>query len=144
RSIANRAALKLLHAARVEKVVGRATLAIVHPDYRAIVRERIEREFATGEPAPLLEQQFIAVDGTVLDVEVVGIPITLAGRQGGQIIVRDITERRQAEQAVRERQAEVRRSRERLEALAQRLLKVQENQRRRIARELDAQSGQSV
>ncbi len=99
--IANRAALKLLHAARVEQLVGRATLDIVHPDYRAVVRERIEREFATGEPAPLLEQQFVAVDGTVLDVEVVGIPITLAGRQGGQIIVRDITERRQAEQGGR-------------------------------------------
>ena len=142
--IANRAALKLLHAARVEQVVGRATLDIVHPDYRAIVRERIEREFATGEPAPLLEQQFIAVDGTVLDVEVVGIPITLAGRQGGQIIVRDITERRQAEQVVREREAEVRRSRERLEALSQRLLKVQENERRLIARELHDQIGQAL
>jgi len=124
--------------------VGRATLDIVHPDYRAIVRERIEREFATGEPAPLLEQQFIAVDGTVLDVEVVGIPITLAGRQGGQIIVRDITERRQAEQVVREREAEVRRSRERLEALSQRLLKVQENERRLIARELHDQIGQAL
>jgi len=142
--IANRAALKLLHAARVEQLVGRATLDIVHPDYRAIVRERIEREFATGEPAPLLEQQFIAVDGTVLDVEVVGIPITLAGRQGGQIIVRDITERRQAEQAVRERQAEARRSRERLEALSQRLLKLQENERRLIARELHDQIGQAL
>ena len=142
--IANRAALKLLHAARVEQLVGRATLDIVHPDYRAIVRERIEREFATGEPAPLLEQQFVAVDGTVLDVEVVGIPITLAGRQGGQIIVRDITERRQAEQAVREREAEVRRSRERLEALSQRLLKVQENERRLIARELHDQIGQAL
>src|SRR6266581_233614 len=112
--------------------------------YRAVVRERIEREFATGEPAPLLEQQFVAVDGTVLDVEVVGIPITLAGRQGGQIIVRDITERRQAEQAVREREAEVRRSRERLEALSQRLLKVQENERRLIARELHDQIGQAL
>ena len=142
--LANRAALKLLHAARVEQLVGRATLDIVHPDYRAIVRERIEREFATGEPAPLLEQQFIAVDGTVLDVEVVGIPITLAGRQGGQIIVRDITERRQAEQAVRERQAEARRSRERLEALSQRLLKLQENERRLIARELHDQIGQAL
>ena len=142
--LANRAALKLLHAARVEQLVGRATLDIVHPDYRAIVRERIEREFATGEPAPLLEQQFIAVDGTVLDVEVVGIPITLAGRQGGQIIVRDITERRQAEQVVREREAEVRRSRERLEALSQRLLKVQENERRLIARELHDQIGQAL
>src|SRR2546427_13178684 len=59
--LANRAALKLLHAARVEQLVGRPTLDIVHPDYRAVVRERIEREFATGEPAPLLEQQFIAV-----------------------------------------------------------------------------------
>ncbi len=142
--IANRAALKLLHAARVEQLVGRATLDIVHPDYRAVVRERIEREFATGEPAPLLEQQFVAVDGTVLDVEVVGIPITLAGRQGGQIIVRDITERRQAEQTVREREAEVRRSRERLEALSQRLLKVQENERRLIARELHDQIGQAL
>src|SRR5207244_11681472 len=99
---------------------------------------------ATCEPAPLPQQHVISVGGTVLDVEVVGMPITLARRQGGQIIVRDITERRQAEQAVRERQAEVRRSRERLEALSQRLLKVQENERRLIARELHDQIGQAL
>jgi PAS domain S-box-containing protein len=99
---ANRVALKLLHAERAEQLLDRSTLDIVHPDYRAIVRERIEREFATGEPAPLLEQQFLALDGTVLEVEVVGIPITLAGRQGGQIIVRDITERKRAAAALRE------------------------------------------
>src|SRR6266568_2842702 len=81
--IANRAALKLLHAERADQLIDRATLDIVHPDYRAVVRERIEREFATGEPAPPLEQRFIALDGTVLEVEVVGIPITLAGRPGG-------------------------------------------------------------
>jgi PAS domain S-box-containing protein len=141
---ANRAALKLLHAERAEQLVGRPTLDIVHPDYRTVVRERIEREFATGEPAPLLEQQFVALDGTVIDVEVVGIPITLSGRQAGKIMVRDITVRRQAEQAVRERQAEARHSRERLEALSQRLLKALENERRFIARELHDQIGQSL
>src|SRR6266581_1476474 len=138
------AALKLLHAERADQLIDRATLDIVHPDYRAVVRERIEREFATGEPAPPLEQRFIALDGTVLDVEVVGIPITLAGRPGGQIIVRDMTERREAEQAVRERQAEAQHSRERMEALSQRLLKALENERRLIARELHDQIGQGL
>jgi len=141
---ANRAALKLLHAERADQLIDRGTLDIVHPDYRAVVRERIEREFATGEPAPPLQQQFIALDGTVLDVEVVGIPITLAGRPGGQIIVQDMTERRVAEQAVRERQAEAQHSRERMEALSQRLLKALENERRLIARELHDQIGQAL
>ena len=141
---ANRVALKLLHAERAEQLLDHATLDIVHPDYRAVVRERIERELATGEPAPPLEQQFIALDGTVLDVEVVGIPITLGGRPGGQIIVRDMTERRLAEQAVRERQAVAQHSQERMEALSQRLLKALENERRLIARELHDQIGQGL
>ena len=141
---ANREALKLLRAERAEQLVDRPALDIVHPDYHAVVRARIEREFATGEPAPLLEQQFVALDGTVLDVEVVGIPITLAGRPAGQIIVRDTTERRRAAQAVREREADAQRSRERMEALSQRLLKALENERRLIARELHDQIGQAL
>lgn len=100
---ANRAALKLLRAKAPEEVLGRPALDLVHPAYRDIVRERLRQERTTGQPAPLLEQKFVALDGTVLDVEVVGIPIALEGRWGGQIIVRDIRERKRAEQALRER-----------------------------------------
>ena len=98
---ANRAALKLLRAASPDELLGRSALDIVHPAYRDVARARIDRERATGEPAPLLEQQFVAMDGTVLDVEVVGIPIVLDGRPGGQIIVRDIGERKRAAEALR-------------------------------------------
>ena len=143
-TFANRAALRLLRARHPAALLGRPVLDTVHPDYHDVVRRRIAAELATGEPAPLLEEKFVACDGTVLDVEVVGIPIALQGRPGGQVIVRDVSERKRAAEVLRISEAEAKRSRRRLEILSQRLLRAQETERRIIARELHDQIGQAL
>ncbi len=104
---ANEAAARLLGAAALQDLVGRPVMDIVHPDYRGVAAARIEEEVA-GRPVPLIEEKFVRLDGEVIDVEVAGMPFTMNGQRGGQIVVRDVTERKKAEIALREAEARYR------------------------------------
>jgi PAS domain S-box-containing protein len=92
----NPAGAKLLGTKNSEELIGRSILDVVHPDGRRNVIKRMQ-QVAEGMEAPLFDEKFIKLDGTVIDVEVVGIPISYQGRNATQVIVRDITERKHAE-----------------------------------------------
>src|SRR3989442_1567266 len=64
---ANPAAANLLGANDPSRLLGMDVQAIVHPDYRAVVRSRIAAE-AEGEIAPLLEEVFVRLDGSEIIV----------------------------------------------------------------------------
>lgn len=98
----NGAALRLWGASSEEELVGRSIFDVVHPDYRDSVKERVRKIQHDGIPAPLAEQKFVRLDGEVIDVEVVGIPFTFKGKAAVQAVIRNITENRKAEQALRE------------------------------------------
>ncbi len=104
---ANEAAARLLGAAAPADLVGKPVLQIVHPDFHEVVAGRIEQETA-GRPVPLIEEKFVRLDGEVIDVEVAGMPFTINGSRGGQIVVRDVTARKKAEVASREAEARYR------------------------------------
>jgi PAS domain S-box-containing protein len=96
----NPAGAKLVGAQRPQELIGKPILDIVHPDSRSRVIERIQ-QVAKGKKAPLYEEQFVKLDGTVIDVDVVGIPCTYQGKTATQVIVRDITERKLAEESIK-------------------------------------------
>jgi PAS domain S-box-containing protein len=98
---ANPAALKLLGAKSVDEIVGSDALAIVHPDSRELVRERI-RQHHLGEPVPRnVEVQWLRSDGTPIEVEITAVPFLLNGKQAVHVMARDISERKRAETALR-------------------------------------------
>jgi signal transduction histidine kinase len=49
------------------------------------------------EDVPLIEEKFVRLDGSVIDVEVAATPFIHQGKHGMQIIVRDITEKKKYE-----------------------------------------------
>jgi PAS domain S-box-containing protein len=104
-AFANTAAARLLGADRADDLIGMEITRIVHPDDRQVVLDRVRREVEEAKQAPLLEEKFIRLDGTVLYVEVAGMPIVYQGRPCGQIVVRDVTARRRAEDTLRQRNA---------------------------------------
>ncbi|HOX04828.1 MAG TPA: PAS domain S-box protein [Planctomycetota bacterium] len=104
----NRAGMRLLGAREPGEVVGRPVLEFVHPDHRAIVAARMAAVRTAGVNAPLLEEKYLRVDGGVVDVEVVAAPFRYEGRPAAQVVIRDITERKRAEQALRESEDRVR------------------------------------
>lgn len=98
----NEASVRLGGAQSPDQLVGKTLLDFVHPDYREVVGERIRRATMEGQELPLIEEKFIRVDGITIDVEVSSIPFTYQGRPGAQVVIRDITERKRAEEALRQ------------------------------------------
>jgi PAS domain S-box-containing protein len=97
----NAAGMKLLGAASLEEITGKPILDFVHPDYLETVKARIQQLRAGEGQTDLIEEKLIRLDGQVIDVEVAGIPITYSGKPAIQLIVREITERKRAEEALR-------------------------------------------
>jgi PAS domain S-box-containing protein len=97
----NKAGARLLRAEGPEQIVGRPIAELIHPDYHAVIRARIETA-SRGETPPPAEIKFIRLDGTELYGELASAPLVYQGRPALQAVVRDLTRRKQAEEAVRE------------------------------------------
>jgi PAS domain S-box-containing protein len=109
---ANDATARLLGAASAEELIGKPIMQFAHPDYREMGAERIREAFATGKPIPLEGEEIVRLDGDAVDVEVTGVPIVYGGKPAIQLLARDIRERKQAAEALRQ-------SEERFRSLAQ-------------------------
>lgn len=97
----NQAAIQLMGARSADELIGKDVLSFVHPDYRNTAQGRIAKVYS-NEAVPALEQKWIRLDGTSVDVEVVAIPFMFEGKTAAQVIVRNNTERKRAEDALRE------------------------------------------
>jgi PAS domain S-box-containing protein len=104
----NTAGAKLLGAATPDELIGKPVMDFLHPDYWEIVKERIRQIREEGRGTPLIEEKFVRLDGTVVDVEVAAIPFTYQNKPAVQVIVRDITERKQVEEAIRKSELQFR------------------------------------
>jgi PAS domain S-box-containing protein len=106
---ANSAMARLVGARDVTEVIGKKTLDFAHPEYVDLAKKRIN-DLASGVSAPWLEAKWIRLDGTTIHVEVAGVPVRRRGKLVFQGFIRDLTERKKAEQTIDE-------NRRRLQAL---------------------------
>ena len=97
----NTAGAKLLRAESPAQIIGRPVAELLHPAYHEVVRERVER-MSRGETAPPAEMKFIRLDGTEIYGEVASALFIHQGKPAVQAVVRDLTPRKQAEEALRE------------------------------------------
>jgi len=92
---ANPAALKMLGATKPEDLIGKPVLEIVAPEYHDIARERIAKQ-EKGQVAPLMEEKFVKLDGTIIDVELISIPFIYNGKQAMYGVFQDISDRKKS------------------------------------------------
>lgn len=86
-----------LHGLSAEDLAGKNPLEMIHPDHRKTAEQRIKMLLRSESlPAPFLYKA-LRSDGSVLRVEVRSRPFTWKGKAAFQSIVRDVTERKQAE-----------------------------------------------
>lgn len=96
----NSYALKVMAAHDPAELIGKNVIDFVHPDYRAIAIERVKQALG-GENAPVMEEKYVRIDGKIIDVEVSSHPFTYDGEAAVQVIVKDISEKKEAEESIR-------------------------------------------
>ena len=97
----NDAGIRQQRAVSRDEILGLSLSELLHPDFVTTGAERVRQMFETGEPAPPMEQRYLRRDGSVIDVEVVSAPFLYEGRAAIQVMARDITDRKAAEEALR-------------------------------------------
>ena len=93
----NSAGVKLLGANSPEEIIGQSFWKFIPQDYIEIEKQRLQEVQQQGKQTHLQEEKLIRLDREIIDVEIVGIPYTYHGNAATQIIIRDITESKQAQ-----------------------------------------------
>ena len=114
---ANPAAARLLGAASPEELLGRPIMDFVHPRDRDFVARRV-RQMLAGQSVPKADETFVRLDGSSLMVETSAAPITFQGRPAVQVLVHDVTARREAEDTIRKQAEALKAQTEMLRALS--------------------------
>jgi PAS domain S-box-containing protein len=99
---ANESCLKLFGASSPEQIIGKPVMDFVHPDFREIVTKRISSMVRENRYIKPLEEKFLRLDGEIIDVEVAAIPFVYEGKTAIHVVISNITERKHAEEALRE------------------------------------------
>ncbi|MDO8357842.1 MAG: PAS domain S-box protein [Nitrospirota bacterium] len=99
----NREMQRILRATHADQLIGMPVLDRIAPEFHQIVQARIQQLIEKGQPAPTLDKQYVGLDGSRVDVAVTAIPTIFNGTPVMQVLVLDITERKQAEEALREK-----------------------------------------
>ena len=100
----NPAMLVMFGAQAEDEVIGTPVLERVHPNLRDQVSERIRKEVDDALQAPLMQQVLLRLDGSEFKAEVQGIPFRDQGSMAAMTVIRDVTQRVEAEHKARKMQ----------------------------------------
>ena len=105
--LVNRAALRLFRAFTPAEIVGRSVLELIHPACRQHLLWDLNRVAAENATLPVLEERLVRLDGTMVDAELTAAPLLHNGREGMQLFIRDVTERKRADEARHENELQL-------------------------------------
>jgi diguanylate cyclase (GGDEF)-like protein/PAS domain S-box-containing protein len=98
----NQKAVQFFGAKSAEDLLGRPIIDRFHPDYRGAVQERLLLLNEQRKPVPKMEQKYLKLDGSVIDVEASAVPVTFENSNGSLSFAHDITDRNRMEEEIRE------------------------------------------
>lgn len=96
----NKAGIKLLKAKSEDDIIGKPVAQFVHHEYLDTVKNRIERIEKHQTIADSIEEKLVCVDGSLIDVEVKGIPIKFEKKNSVLVVARDISERKKVREMI--------------------------------------------
>jgi PAS domain S-box-containing protein len=103
----NPAGMAMLGAKDPKELLGKDVLSLIHPESKAKVIKRMGL-VAKGLSVQSVEERLVRLDGSSFLSEVVALSTTYHDKLAGQVIVRDITKSKQAEEALKESEARLR------------------------------------
>lgn len=104
----NDTGLKLLGASYAGEVIGKPIMAFIHPDSRDLIRLRAQQVVAQRKQTVLMEQKYLRLDGEVIEVEAMGSPVLYRNQPAAQVYARDVTKRKEMEEALFRSQEQLR------------------------------------
>jgi PAS domain S-box-containing protein len=112
----NRAGADILGALSPDDLTGKPIHEIIHPDNLDAAKARIQRMMA-GEPGLYpVEDRYVRLDGTPIDVMVMATAISFQGAPAVQVVVQDITEKKRTEKELQQAETRLRQA-QKLEAI---------------------------
>ncbi|KAA3618930.1 MAG: PAS domain S-box protein [Calditrichaeota bacterium] len=91
----NSLACKAIGGMKTTDFIGKNIFEFLHPDFHDIITSASIPQNQSFDS--ILEQKFIRIDGSVIDVEVINSKIIYKGEKATQVLFRDITDRKQNE-----------------------------------------------
>jgi PAS domain S-box-containing protein len=98
---ANVAATQMFGASSPAQLTGTPVLDRVHTDSRASVVQRLRDLHVSGGEVPTAEELLVCLDGTPIQAEIAASAVVYRGQRAVQVIARDITGRKLADEALR-------------------------------------------
>lgn len=92
----NEEGVRMLGAKNSQEIIGKPVLQFIHPDSLANVIRRMEEVVLDNNASATVEERFMDINGVPFDVEIKAIPTIYEHKIGVQVIVHDITERKQS------------------------------------------------
>lgn len=100
----NSAGVELFGASRQENLLGRSVSDFLHPDSRHTATARIRMEREEGKGIPSIEEKYVRLDGSFVEMEVSAVPIIYQGKAALQVFCRNVTGRKRLEDQLRQSQ----------------------------------------
>jgi PAS domain S-box-containing protein len=91
----NPAGLNIIGAQKSDQIIGKEIKTFIHPDYLQESSSRIQRLLQGEKGLYPAESKFVRLDGKVIDVEIFATTVFFNDTPSMQVIVSDITERKQ-------------------------------------------------
>jgi PAS domain S-box-containing protein len=133
----NTAGAQLLGATHPNQVRGRRFIEFVHPDDRQVVLQRFRGLTQDKIDVHGAENKVVRLDGSIIDVEVFGTPCMYRNKPAVQVILRDVSRRKNTEMALKKRSQELRN-------LLNSIQSLREKERMSIAREIHDELGSAL
>lgn len=90
-------AISLFGAQSAQQLIGTPVLDRYEPELHDLIKKRIHTLIHEKKPVPFLEQKYIRLDGSTVDVEVSAVPIEYNQKASSLVFARDISKRKELE-----------------------------------------------
>lgn len=99
----NAEGVRALGGESADNFIGLSVWDIIAPESVEITRSRIDAIYNKKSNSSLLDLKFVRLDGTVINVEVMGTITDYKGKPASQVVFKDISKRKLAEKVIEER-----------------------------------------
>ncbi|GAB4541065.1 MAG: hypothetical protein Fur0020_10400 [Thermodesulfovibrionia bacterium] len=103
----NDAGVSLVGASSSGEIIGRNIMDFVHDESKEAVRQRVKKVIEERVSLPPIEERLLRLDGSDFYAEVVASPVMYYGKPCIQVIVRDITEEKNAREELTKKSEEL-------------------------------------